>query len=246
MMKLSKHIAQASPENLKQKKTVIATDGKYKTNLDGTIEDKYLLFLHDQFIKTANRELSKRKDRHGNPDIFVIDKDNSHFYGTLIRYFARHKGFFDSKIIKNEPSLDKGLLICGAPGLGKTLILSIFSVMAQALTYSGNSFAMIDSNQIVSEYDQFGESGIKDKYKGQRCFDDVGTEEIGQHYKQSEVLRKLIEQRYKLFINDLKKTHITTNLGKDELFKRYGTRADSRFYEMFNIITIDGKDRRKK
>ena len=40
-------------------------------------------------------------------------------------------------------------------------------------------------------------------------------------------------------------THITTNKSVDEIEQMYGTRVRSRMKEMFNMIVLDGKDRRK-
>jgi DNA replication protein DnaC len=40
-------------------------------------------------------------------------------------------------------------------------------------------------------------------------------------------------------------THITTNLTAAEIEQYYGTRVKSRMREMFNMITLDGEDRRR-
>ena len=78
------------------------------------------------------------------------------------------------------------------------------------------------------------------------CFDDLGTERQGKHYGDAaNVMEQIILNRYDNTNAPWYYTHITTNLTADEIENYYGTRVRSRMREMFNLITLEGEDRRK-
>lgn len=170
-------------------------------------------------------------------------------YHTLISYFSRSEKFFDSPIVKNAKgkSLDKGLLILGGHGIGKTFFFDTMTEFNSQLIPYKNNFARHSSNEVVELYDLNGAKGITEFVnKGQRYFDDLGSEEAGSHFKTSNVFRVLIERRYDIFKRQGLKTFITSNLSRKEILDRYGSRVESRIFEMFNIIVTEGEDRRKQ
>ena len=78
------------------------------------------------------------------------------------------------------------------------------------------------------------------------CIDDLGVEkESVKHFGSEEtVIEKILASRYNLFQNGII-THATTNLDATMLQEKYGERLYSRFREMFNLIILQGGDRRE-
>lgn len=204
--------------------------------------NNFLKFFNRSFVEMANSILFNRSKTFS-----LETEEQEHFYGTMLRYFARNPEFYDSKLIqnKNNISFDKGILICGTNGVGKTFIFDVMHKMYDLIKITSNEFSYSCADEIVELYNIDGPQGIKNFFKGQRYFDDIGSEERGSHYGQSEVIRVLIERRHRLFLDTGNKTFLTTNYSYEELLKRYGSRSESRLFEMFNILVVTGPDRRK-
>lgn len=184
-----------------------------------------------------------------NPD-FIIDEHNEEIFDTLCLYFSGDQSFE----MQDDFSLNKGLLLFGPIGCGKTSLMRMFQVNTFrpftvtncrniADSYSKNgSDALFEYSQLQQVYPEknFGIS-----HAG-RCFDDLGTEESKRNFgNQVNVMQDII---YKIYdgrkIGDF---HITTNLNSKEIDDDYGYRIRSRMREMFNIIKFgkDAPDRRK-
>lgn len=183
---------------------------------------------------------------------FQVDDQNQWFINLISLYFAKDERFFDEKYhadsgykgsgIINTASHAKGLLIAGSYGFGKTLVMRSISKIG----IPENRFRFVSCNRVVQEYEAGGPKQMWSYYKGDKCFDDFGTEDKSWFYgKQVEIFKGILEERYNLFLNDGKKTHITTNLTPLDVGKRYGKRLESRLYEAFNIIVVMGSDRRR-
>ncbi len=179
---------------------------------------------------------------------FLFDDENLDFIRLLCLYFAKDNRFNtmelnDNSNCINERNLDKGLLIFGNYGFGKSLIIKAF----KNISIPGNRFYYHHANEIVMEYSKNGYAGLETFLKSNCYYDDLGTEDKAGHYEQKkELFKTIIEARYNQFINQGIRTHISTNLNPDEIAERYGERIESRIYEMFNIIVVSGTDRRKK
>jgi DNA replication protein DnaC len=220
---------------------ICCLDDKYP---DPYINPGYSNMLHSKFVSTANEYL-----KQFNTEFNYQDQDYVDFYLAIIFYFTRNKRFFDSKCFVNDhpnKSFNRGLLILGANGVGKTFIFNILSKINEMNQHFGNSFSFISSHEVVEMFNINGSAGIKHFYRGQRYFDDVGSEETGSHYGKVEVFRNLLERRHSLFMTSRQKTFISSNLSRKEISDVYGTRVNSRINEMFNILYLGGDDRRKK
>ena len=85
--------------------------------------------------------------------------------------------------------------------------------------------------------------------KVERIFDDLGEEETTVKHFGNKIciMGTILSERYKGFPDV--KTHITTNVSREQLPDLYGGRIDSRVYEMFNMILLgassDSIDHRK-
>jgi hypothetical protein len=162
----------------------------------------------------------------------------------------------DPRFELNGGSLNKGLLLSGGVGIGKSTLMKFFQRNQVA------SFKVIACQDVEAEFAINGDEAM-DEYAENRkiavnsdafghqsigyCFDDLGAEDASKHYgRVKNVMQTVILKRYDL---DLPywTTHITTNLSADQLMERYDNRAMDRMRAMFNIIDfpITEKSRRK-
>ncbi len=148
---------------------------------------------------------------------------------------------------------NKGLLLSGPVGCGKTSLMKLLPYLAPHKT----NYEIIPTRNIVFNFNAAGFE-VLEKYNDNKnyCFDDLGVEPTGCHYtKECNVMGEILLSRYDIFKNGREpvlslskgKTHITTNLNAEELEARYGSRVRSRMREMFNLISFDtaSVDKRK-
>lgn len=179
---------------------------------------------------------------------YTVDDDNKEVVTQLCYYFANDSRFTGDR--------DKGIIIFGGVGVGKTSLLKFF------MRNQIYSYRVISCREIETEFAQTGDVAIdyfstnpqipnnSNPFGHQQigfCFDDIGTESNSKYYgKEKNVIAEILLNRYD---NNLPKhsTHITTNLSVDELLKAYGSRVTDRIKEMMNMIQFnkDTKSRRK-
>lgn len=140
--------------------------------------------------------------------------------------------------------LNKGLLLSGPIGSGKTTLMNLMKLIAKP----DNKFSVKPCREISFEFIQDGYEVIHRYSKGKLyqsdtrtyCFDDLGTENNLKYFgNECNVIAEIILCRYDLFINKKLKTHITTNLSASEIEKNYGNRIRSRLRELCNLIAFD-------
>jgi len=185
---------------------------------------------------------------------FQIDGSNQMLFHLLALYFSG-----DPEFERNQLgfSLQKGLMMYGPIGCGKTTILELFH------RNSFQSYVIAPCRDVVNEYNTGGPEALerykhplktarKDLYFGQSelalVFDDLGTEPEGAHFgKKINVMEDVLMSRYQNYELRGPMTHLTLNIIPDEIEERYGARLRSRMREMFNIIPFpeDAPDRRK-
>lgn len=161
--------------------------------------------------------------------------------------------------LKDEPTcfqyginLNKGILLTGPIGCGKTTLMTLMKHLAPAdnklivKPCRDISFEFIqDGYQIIHKY------SIGKLYQSEPrtyCFDDLGTENNLKYFgNECNVMAEILLSRYDLFISKKLKTHITTNLSANEIEKQYGNRVRSRLRELCNLIAFDNVtiDKRK-
>ena len=153
-------------------------------------------------------------------------------------------------------NLNKGILLTGPIGCGKTSLMSLMRVLVPQQQRFGIkscreiTFNFIkDGYDIIQRYSSYAYNNTTNPPQPHtHCFDDLGAESTLKYYgNQCNVMGEILLSRYDHFINNHMITHATTNLSASELENYYGNRVRSRMREMFNLIAFDStaKDKRK-
>lgn len=209
---------------------------------------------------------SRNNGEDGRP-VFKLDNHNASIVQALCYYFLNDP-VFESLTLKNADGsvspmklkLNKGLLIVGGVGVGKTKLMQMFSVNKRQV------YEVLKARELAALFVRKGEQGgyemieqfssvhkpelIKheDNLWQERmglCIDDVGTEDEKVSFgNRSNVIAEIIDGRYSNQKLQRCMTHITTNLGINGIKQKYGERIASRLLEMFNVIELGGNDRR--
>ncbi|RBP34233.1 DNA replication protein DnaC [Oceanihabitans sediminis] len=170
---------------------------------------------------------------------------------VLFYYFLNDLEFFNcSNLIKglNTPSFNKGLLIIGGVGIGKTDYFKVFERVFKF--YNPLRFKVYSSKSLVSDYEKCStpmekEYFFSDKERKLLCIDDLGAENNASNYGIFDVVGNLLSNRYEKKLV----TYATANFASssndvDETLEamgvRYGHRIYDRLFEMFNVITFSG------
>ena len=178
----------------------------------------------------------------------------------LIYYFSKDDRFFECENLNKElsvPSFDKGLLIIGNYGNGKTSTMKVFEKIFKGIPdvgfkgYSANETVLMFEKCTGDEADTLRKEFEKTMWRGIRYFDDLKTERIASNFGKVNIFKEILEERYRL----QSKTHITCNYKEgfendlqaavDEFGDKYGGRVWDRIFEMFNVIEFKGKSFRR-
>jgi len=151
---------------------------------------------------------------------------------------------------KFKGDLNKGLILMGSTGTGKTVILKTLSLLFgymfrfRFIIYTGWDMESVYSVSDVSDEKHNLERQLSAKMFG---IDDLGEEHatIKVYGTDINVGIDALTKRHLEFVNKGHLTFITTNLNADMILKKYGARIESRVYEMCNLIGVKGDDIRK-
>ena len=177
----------------------------------------------------------------------IVETDYPIVY-KLIAYFLKDQPTCNQLNI----DLEKGILLTGPIGCGKTTLMNLMKHLAQ----SENKFIVKPCRDISFEFIQDGYQIIHKYSNGKLyhseprtyCFDDLGTENNLKYFgNECNVMAEILLSRYDLYITKKLQTHITTNLSANEIEKQYCNRVRSRLRELCNLIAFDNgtKDKRK-
>ena len=149
----------------------------------------------DDMITWLNQ---KGKQLYG--PIFKIDPRDYEIIFKLLIYFFRDK----SNAPKHGIDFQKGLLVSGPVGCGKTSLLNLFRIMVishspyQIISCRDISLNFMDQGFASLKY----YTGAKQKKPSVFCFDDLGTETSMKYFgNETNVIAEILLNRYDLLIN---------------------------------------------
>ena len=196
---------------------------------------------------------------------FTVDATNRIVLEAVLAYFVRDDVWCQKLGIQPQ----KGLLLLGPVGCGKTTIMQLFASgwRLNSGRSGGQPLRLIPTRDIARSFlkegypvlEKYGANSYRTKHLGYGpvlqydqpityCFDDLGVEQNAKLYgNDCNVMAEILLDRYDQFVRHGMITHLTTNLNADELERLYGDRVRSRLREMFNLICFppEAKDRRK-
>lgn len=176
----------------------------------------------------------------------IVENDHSVIY-RLIAYFLKDQ----ETAFRYNINLDKGIILSGPVGCGKTSLLNIMKY----LTPTGNKFSVKPCRDISFEFIKDGYEVIHRYANGKLygteakiyCFDDLGIENNLKYYgNECNVMAEVLLSRYDIYIAKRIPTHLTTNLSASEIEQHYGIRVRSRLREMCNLIAFENKIKDKR
>lgn len=208
-----------------------------KSKLFFGTQTKTVLNDKDEIISSA--EVSK----------FVVDDNNREIIQILCEYFTEDKAFESRGY-----SFDKGIMLHGNVGCGKTKLMEMFASnpyksysLRACKEITDNYYRALnkkeDPNIHLDVFYNKINTGAPHKFFGHTelgfCFDDLGTDEEKKHFGNNlNVMGEILLARYNRK-HELKGfTHITTNLTADQIEEAYGLRIRSRLRELVNAIAF--------
>ncbi len=194
-----------------------------------------------------SKELFWKLFRHQAPQ-FIINPENKEIIYSIFRYFLQLPNFNEYRVIKNKADLNKGLLVYGDYGVGKsTLFNAIHEVGRTIVSKTQNTQLWFPRTSTIHILNQYYESQknlgsnftLENYYRGKLYLDDLGKEDKA--YNREEIIGKLLfERHHRKF-----KTFVTTNDNPSAINSRYGNHIGDRLPEMSNIIKWEGKSWRE-
>jgi DNA replication protein DnaC len=200
-------------------------------------------------------ECRKLRSQHGQFESVRLPKryDGFHFHNYRPQTPSQDAAFkFATALTMEYPAVDRGLLLMGSVGVGKThLAVSIL----KGLTERGFDCLFYEFGTLLKE--------IQDSYNPQTQASELGVlspvlsadvlvlDELGAS-KPTDWVRDTMAHVINTRYNDKKLTIFTTNYTderrheRDEILEdRIGTRLRSRLYEMCKTVMMEGRDYRK-
>lgn len=234
--------------------------------LNYSVRDIDIEYFYQVFQKAYHCYQSKPFDLTGNMGEARV------FSRTLTAYFLAKNAFLQSPLLHHAsaPNLDKGLLVLGRYGTGKSSVFNTFHMLFKDACSKGILVKMKDdqyknlamfrlafgfhsTNQIVRQFE--GLKGPEEKEffwkknsAGTKYFDDLTTENQASYYGKIELFKDILELRYMNRARTFASMNFYGNSVEDTLdflADRYGERVYDRLFEMFNIIELKGSSLRK-
>lgn len=195
---------------------------------------------HYNFLHSCLYLQDLGKNKYG-PKFKISPTDKEVLYKLLVYAIRDEENCF-----KNGIDLNKGILLNGPVGCGKTSLITLL----KQFTSPKDNYLIKSSRDIAIEFNDSGYSVIQKYGRSPKiwCFDDLGIENNIKHFgNECNTIAEVLLQRYDLLTSQGIVTHATTNLNAEELERLYGNRIRSRLRGMFNLIAFgqDSKDKRK-
>ncbi|MBE7691166.1 P-loop NTPase family protein [Tenacibaculum piscium] len=213
--------------------------------------------LKNMLFKKFTKEYFKQNKRK-----YVLKGEYLENLKPIFLYFlGDYEGFIKCKnVLQNDnckPSLDKGLLIVGEFGNGKTSTMEAF---AEVLKRTKKKFKVIGTKEAVTKFsflkdnNEKQENFYKELINQNYLFDDLLKEDKASSYGKVNLIEQVLEEKYRKKIL----AHATLNYkiidgetirnvetAIEQLGDSYGGYLYDRVFSMFNIIEFKGGSLRK-
>ena len=184
--------------------------------------------IYNLMASTSESEYGKK---------LIVNNDNKKLITSIC--------FLLSKDVRFEKELNysfnKGLLIRGISGIGKTHLV-------RCVEKNGlNPICTLSMIEITDELRAYGEYEINKGDNKIIYLDDIGTEETPVVHFGTKIhfFKNFIESIYlRQKQNGFGNLILSTNLSFQQISDKYGFRVASRMRDMFNVIDVSGKDMR--
>lgn len=166
-------------------------------------------------------------------DRFVITSMQKKVYYKLLIYAIGA----EKEMAKAELDPNKGLLLMGAPGIGKSAMMQLIKpFFTRKQSYDIRSCSLLTNSFCHKGFEAI--APLIEKNAKVLCLDQMGAEGMGKHYGvNADVANCLVEHFYEnRFDQKYPKLHITTSLGSGEIGTRYGEGFRRMLKEMCNVV----------
>lgn len=207
------------------------------------------------FLFVANRVLAPQRRE------FVIDDNNRQVIRFLLLYFNGSR-LCEEVFTDRGYRLHKNILLQGGVGVGKTMLMQIFSEYLKRID-SPRQFHNVSVTQMVNYYSVHNDiDGFLYNTKGSRsfqgspvnlCLNDIGVDNRPFYGIETDtIIHDFLHARNEIWSNpaeyDRKFAHLTTNLDNAKLKAKFGQKDSygrilDRF-KTYNVIPMIGESRR--
>jgi len=170
--------------------------------------------------------------------------------------YENYKNCYEIFVNSLFEKTDKGVLVVGGIGAGKTAMMRI---MQRLFKDTERKFLWINAYDLKDMAEVYTTSEIKMSYGSDlKCdlyIDDIGfSMDVKRYGNTVNIITEILMERYELFINSGFRTHLSSNIPTflknntekiPTLENVYGERVLDRIREMCDLITFKGESKRK-